>query len=419
MKPPPLPSAARSPRPRRRQHSRLLLWFVLIAVPILCIAVTFFVLRDRAQAGAGMPDYSVYSDGPEGLAQAAALLRNLGWQPVAVTRPIQQTHHRGLLILVEPVRVAGPLGPGPALSDSDVDGLLEWVHKGNTLLYCGSHNTRLHDRLAVRLTEAAGTDTVFRAAPGAVGEYTAGIDRIGLESKATVTGRKAVPLWWLGSQPAAVAVPHGTGRVLIVPDPSLLTHRGLLREDNAVFLYNLAALDSDEGRVYFDEYHHGIRSGGGYWSYLHYHNQHWILLQLLVAAGLAVWAVGRRLGPAVPMPVTRRADGVDYASSVARIYEKAEVRPLVAGIYARSFLDSLTRHLRLRRNAEPAEILMTWRQRYDKRSARVLERLLGEAAALRETRVEAARLLRTAQRFDGFLDEYVRRKKAHGAALHG
>src|SRR5439155_750646 len=92
----------------------------------------------------------------------------------------------------------------------------------------------------------------------------AGRRRAAQARPAAVAGRGAVPLWWLGGQPAAVLVRHGRGRVLVVPDPSLLTHRGLLREDNVIFLYNVAALDAEDGRVYFDEYHHGIRSGGGY-----------------------------------------------------------------------------------------------------------------------------------------------------------
>src|SRR5438445_709695 len=81
---------------------------------------------------------------------------------------------------------------------------------------------------------------------------------------------------------------------------------------------------------------------------------------------------GRRLGPAVPLPVTKRADGVDYASSVARIYQKADTRPLVAGVLRRHFVDALTRHLRLRRNAEPREILTAWRVRHSDASAREL-----------------------------------------------
>jgi len=49
------------------------------------------------------------SDEADGLAEAAYLLSRLGFRPVAVTRPIQDTRQRGLLILVEPQQ-AGVLG---------------------------------------------------------------------------------------------------------------------------------------------------------------------------------------------------------------------------------------------------------------------------------------------------------------------
>jgi hypothetical protein len=360
-----------------RRRSRITPALVLAASVAICLAVVYFLLEARARAGRGMPDYSVYSDAPDGLAQAAGVLRKLGWQPVAVTRPIQQTRYKGLLILVEPHKAGVQLAREQPISDTDVDGLLDWVAQGNTLLLCCSRQTRLHDRLAVGVDEAgADEDDVLHARPGAVGEYTARVDGIGLESPATIGGRGMVPLWLVGGRPAAVLVRHGKGRVLVAADPSLLTHRGLLREDNVVFLYNLAALDAEDGRVYFDEYHHGIRSGGGYWNYLRYHHQHWVVVDLVLLACLALWAVGRRLGPAVPMPAPRRADGVDYAHSVARIYQKSDVRPLAAGVLARHFLDTLTRHLRLRRHAEPREILAAWRQRHTKASARELDDLL-------------------------------------------
>jgi hypothetical protein len=401
-------------RQRRRQQSRFVLWVALVGVAIGSVAVLYMILSKRATAGADMPEYSVYSDGPDGFAQAAALLRNLGWQPVAVTRPIQQTHHRGLLILAESMDPLPGLGIAPKLSDNDVDNLLDWVKQGNTLLFLSPENTRLSEKLGVNIIEAARRDdTIYQAKPGAVGEYTARVDRVGLERTSTVSGRKSVPLWWLGDRPAAVAVQHGAGRILIVPDPSVLTHRGLRREDNAVFLYNLAALDAEEGRVYFDEYHHGIRSSGGLWSYLRYHGQHWIILQLVLVALMALWANGRRLGPATPIPVTKTADGVDYASSVARIYQKAEVRPLVAGILARHFFGGVTGHLRLRRSAPCVEILAEWRQRHGERSAHVLGHLLDAAEDLRNGRkVGSEQLLGLAQRFDSFLTQQVRSKIA-------
>jgi hypothetical protein len=400
----------------RGQRSRLLIWLVLLSTVAVCGAVVVVVLRSRARAGQGMPPYSVYSDAPDGLATAADVLRKLGWQPVAVTRPIQQTHHRGLLLLVEPRRASMELVPGPELSDTDVTGLLDWVSRGNTLLLCGMRNTRLHDKVGVEIIPSGEdtADVIYEAVPGAAGAYTARIERLSLESKATVQGRGIVPLWWFGDRPAAALVRHGAGRVLIVPDASLLTHRGLLRDDNVLFLYNLAALDAVDGRVYFDEYHHGIRSGGGYWSYLRFHDQHWVLLHLALLAGLAVWATGRRLGPAVPLRPRMQTDGVDFASSVARIYEKADARPLIAGVLARHFLDAVTAHLRLRRLAAPAEIMVAWRQRYAEKSARRLNDLLRAVEALAASAEPghtpaAVDLMATAQEADEFVQTYIRK----------
>jgi hypothetical protein len=367
-------------------------------------------MSQRARAGHGLPDYSVYSDDEEGLATAAALLRQLGWRPVAVTRPIQQTHHRGLLILVEPqpTGLAAVFG-GEGVNDTDVDALLDWVKKGNTLLYCAAKTSKLHKKLSVKIHESGGPgEAVLQALPATAGGYTARVDSIGVEDPAFITAAGALPLWSRAGKRGAVLVKHGQGRVLVLADPSVLTHRGLLREDNAIFLYNVAALDAEDGNVYFDEYHRGIRAGGGYWNYLRYHHQQWLVLQLVLVAGLTLWAVGRRLGPPVPIPVTRQADGVDYASSVARIYQKADLRPLVAQVLARHFLDALTRSLRLPRSAAPRAILITWKSRHSPESLQELQTLL-DRIEIKEQTEDA--LVRLARDLDRFLDRLQTRKR--------
>jgi hypothetical protein len=305
---------------------------------------------------------------------------------VAVTRPIQQTRHRGLLILVEPNASAGLIGMQPGLSEADAKGLLDWVARGNTLLLSGREQTELHDALGVGLKtdpDAAREEDVRVAEPAEVGGYTDRVDRLGVEGPDSVRAGSGVPLWWVDGQPGAVLVRHGSGRVLVLPDTSLLTHRGLLRQDNVLFLYNVTALDAVDGRVYFDEYHHGLRSGGGIWGYLRYHDQQWGLVQLLLVALVGVWMVAVRLGPAVPVPKERRADAVDYAGAVARIYQRAGARHRLASGLVRDFSARLTRHLRLRPMALPVQILALWRKRHADESASRLEYLLRGTAELR------------------------------------
>src|SRR5262249_3094661 len=136
------------------------------------------------------------------------------------------------------------------------------------------------------------------------------VRQVVVEGRHTLSGR-GVPLWYVGTEPGAVLLRHGNGRVLVVADPTLFTQRGLRRGDNAVLLANLAALHAHRGRVYYDEYHHGLRSGGGFFGYLRHHGMQHAVLPLLVVVGVAVWAVAVRLGPALPVVREARADAVD------------------------------------------------------------------------------------------------------------
>jgi hypothetical protein len=352
----------------------------------------YSILNHRAEAGKGMPSFSLYARDRDGLGSAALVLHKLGWQPIALTRPIQHTQYRGLLILVEP-RVEGMFGPTPGLSEADSKGLLSWVAAGNTLLLCGRERTELHDLLHVKLrTDPDAEERVLHLAePGEAGGYTDRIEHLEVEGEDGARAELGVPLWYVDGSPGAVLVRHGAGRVLIVPDPSLLTQRGLSRQDNVLFLYNLAVLDAAPGGpVYFDEYHHGLRSGGGTWGYLRYHDQQGSVLQLLLVALVAIWAVGIRLGPAVPRPRETRADAVDYAGAVARIYRRAGVRHVPARALVRDFLAKVSRRLRLRPTASPAQIVAAWRKQHPDQPPTRLEELLHGTSELRQVAAEEA-----------------------------
>src|SRR5262249_61761438 len=132
-----------------------------------------------------------YSEASDGLGEAAHLLRQLGWQPVAVTRPIQNTRHRGLLILTEPTP-DGPLGGDEdAIPEGDARALLHWVEEGNTLLLCGRTHTDLHEALRVHVTaDSRPAGDLFTTVDlGAAGGYTQGIRPLGVGSQ----GRPPAP----------------------------------------------------------------------------------------------------------------------------------------------------------------------------------------------------------------------------------
>jgi hypothetical protein len=363
------------------------------------VLVVYRVLDERMQSGKGLPAFSVYSEQGDGLGEAAHLLRQLGWQAEPLTRLPIPGLERGLLIVAS---------PEPAeVGDADARALLAWVEAGNTLLLAGNQQTPLHQALDLAVQRpAAGEDEPLTLAPDTPGPYTEGIDRLSVLDRASLRGPDALPLWWVGDRPGALLLRRGKGRVLAVADPSLLTRRGLNRADNVLFLVNVVEHDARGGVVYFDEYHHGFRSSGGFWGYLGHYRQQLTLLPLLVVVGAALWMLAVRLGPAVPVPPELRADAVDYASALARLYETTGARRRLARALARGFLESLTRFLRIRRNALPAEVLSAWRQAEPATAPRLQELLRG-VAELRRGDVAERDLLHWARAFDQFQREVL------------
>src|SRR5262249_32639242 len=192
-------------RTRDRMASLLPRLLLLLVFGIFAVAVVH-VLRARADAGKGMPPFSVYSEEGDGLAAAAQVLRRLGFEPVALSRPIQDTRHRGLLILAEPEAGTHLTEETGQLSDLDTQALLAWVKQGNTILLLGRHMTSLHRALGVEIAtdlRAASGDRLPRkeivlSRPRG---YTAGISRLEVEGTDTLRvsdnsrADAQLPLW--------------------------------------------------------------------------------------------------------------------------------------------------------------------------------------------------------------------------------
>jgi hypothetical protein len=337
------------------------------------------------------------------LSEAAHVLGRW-WTPVAVTRPIQNTDLRGLLIVAEPGR-SGPFqSEEDALSDAEAQAVLSWVEEGNTMLLSGRRNSRLHQLLGVATTgrPGPGPEAVQAVRLGEGGAYLDDVTRLSADGRAGLSAPSGLPLWWVGNGAGAVLLRHGKGRVIVVADPGMFANRGIGRDDNAWFLVNVAARDARGGKVYFDEYHHGFRSAVGFWGYLGHYGQRLALLPPMIVVAVVLWRWVVRLGPAVPTPRTEQADAVDYASALARLYRRAGARRTLARTLARGFLGALTKHLRLRRNSLPAEILAAWGQSNAGPSMERLKNLLHGVAELRKGDVTERQLLHWTRAFDEF-----------------
>ena len=380
--------------------SRFSCWLLTILLLGAFVAAAGFALRERLRSGKGLPAYSVYTDRGDGLGEAAHLLGKLDLTPVAMTRPAPLPGQRGLLIIAEPAE--------GAIGDNDAKALLKWVEKGNTLVLASRHFTSLHEELKVSLVSDEEEDRVtgHTVTLGPASDYTDGVSRLTVGTRSTVgkaTGAEV--LWRVGDAPGAILLKHKKGQVLILADATLFSGRGLRRDDNQWFLRNVAYWHEEDRVVLFDEYHHGFHSADGFWAYLGHYGERLALLPPLLVVLVALWRVGIRLGPAVPLPVTNQADAVDYASALGRLYRRTGALREPARALLRDFLAALTKHLRLRRNAIPAEMLAAWRQQHPGPTVDRLQGLLRGLAELRKPELTERQLLSWHQAFDRFRDE--------------
>jgi len=249
------------------------------------------------------------------------------------------------------------------------------------------------------------------------GGYNLDVNHLDVRPKAALQGgADAMPLWTINKEAGALLIRRGKGHVVVLADPDLLTRRGLVRPgsdpgtDSAVLLVNVVAMHAEDGKVYFDELHHGIHSAGGFWAYVGTYGESITLLLLFAVIGVALWRVAVRLGPPVSVPKLRQTDAVDYASALGLLYQRAGARRRLARALVGGFLGALTRHLRLRQRAVPAVVLAEWRQQH-KTGDQKLEELLRGVNELRRSAPTEQQLLQWTRAFDSFVNTELRGRK--------
>lgn len=387
------------------------------ALLAIILLVAYYLLSDQFDSGTGMPKYSVFSKESDGLAAASTVLTKLGYQPVPLTRPLLSTNASGLLFVIEPTIDSPILGPVVHLGELDTKALLQWVAEGNTLVLCTDSQTDLHDEINVTVDKAPkNKQKLFSVPTMPLPGYTVpGSDTdiytvrtIALSTSSYLVSSSGVPLWNVKNGIGALLLNYKSGRIILISDPNVFTHRNLAQADNVLFLANLATMDSINSRVYFDEFHHGIRSSGSYMDYIRRRKLHWIGYQLLCVVGLWLWMSSFRLGNAIRKEKPVQEDAVEYATAAARIYERAGIRSKLAEGMARDFLDRLTKHLRLRRNVGEQEILSAMQRRHGPEMTQELAPLLKKVLSFLNPKTAASLptrrgLLLTLQQLDSLI----------------
>ena len=292
---------------------------------------------------------------------AAALywtLQDLGIQTRRRTSPFLDADSlRGVVAIISPV---------VPVSEDEAGAVAEWIRGGGTLLYVPhpyETKSALLDTLGIRADWLRGVQVWSadtrdaRPRPHRWTEGVAtvkGFQRILRDTADVLRRADADTLLVVEGQLAGLTWRMGRGRVVAFSDPGPLRN-SQLKESGAATLFARVAADAARGdTLWFDEYHQGFDGGGsGMVSGMARHA--WrtlprgLLLQLLVAGALLLWAAGRRFGaPLQPEPVRRRSP-LEHVEALAGAYRQAGARRTAR----RLLLAGLAR--RLGRRAPPDE----------------------------------------------------------------
>jgi hypothetical protein len=276
------------------------------------VGIAMLLIFAQNTAASDSPQHSSLSDGRNGTSALVQLASRQG-------RPVQTV---GLTFsLPSPPATVFVFDPEP-FSPGEASSLVNWVRSGGTLVYA---DDGLDTRLAVAFDlHKSGPAPVLGEA---VTPALAGVRQVGDDSFSEPyrpTPAQAVLLQSRTSAALALEERIGSGRVLALASPELVSNGWLTQYDNAVLAADLVSLTP--GPVAFDEFHHGLgANGGGDWTSTP-------LGEGLFAAALAIFLGlllrGRAFGPRVALPSGAGRSAADYTAAVGNLLRRAGGREL-------------------------------------------------------------------------------------------
>ena len=134
---------------------------------------------------------------------------------------------------------------------------------------------------------------------------------------------------------AVVEAKYGSGRVIFVSDPFVVSNGGIATADNAQLAINLVSTD---GIIAFDEYHQGFGTNTNrFFQFFAGTPFVAIFAQLLALTGLVFYSRSRRFARPRPEPEPDRRTKLEYISAMAELQRRARAYDLAMENVFRDF----------------------------------------------------------------------------------
>lgn len=313
---------------------------ILIGLLLLFGVLTYLLAGREEGSKEKYPHYSAFNAGASGYKAAYLLLKQRG-VPVA---PFQKEakelpEDARVFISSSPYFAMSLVGGGARWSEEEKDAIIEWVRDGGVLILLEDDVSVLTEELD--LDAAAGQKLDVNLTPAQPAPFLTGVKEVHFSGSSRWVKKPDRAITVFGDKdPAIVAIARGSGVIYAFAAPQVISNRHLTEADNArLFVQmvegHLAVATkggTGKGRVYFDEYRQGYKSGQTFLGALGRSGQ-FAIIQLVVLSLLIAYSAGKRFGLPRPLPAASRVSS-EYVSSVAMVYQRARARDTVLeGVY--------------------------------------------------------------------------------------
>ncbi len=246
--------------------------------------------------------------------------------------------------------VLEPLFP----TETELQPLDDWVEAGGTLIAIGDqygmyvlldHYHFGLDYLPENVTSPA-NETPLLDSP-------VGLDLKNVKVKTVLQSERDdfVVLAAYGGKPVLVSFEQRKGRVILGTIPESFTNAGLKEAGNPELVLNILALARAKGTVWFDEWHHGVRSSSpilGPSEFLRRTPVGHALLFATAVIFIVLFIQGRGFGRPVPLPQEiKRRGALEHVTGIANLSRRAAHRSAVMMQYHQQIKRKLGQRYRL------------------------------------------------------------------------
>lgn len=309
---------------------------------------------------------STYNRKPSGLSALNEIAQKAGLNCRTWESPYRQLSDitRGALVIVD---------PNQSLQEFECEQILNWVHKGNQLIFVDQFvfqlSRQMLEKLSIR-TEVLdeGLEEISIEVDHNKPEFQH-IEKLVVSADTLLKGGREI-LTHDDKGAIFVQVEHGEGTIVVGSAPSIWSNRRLMKKEswpNYQLFVNL--LSNAKGQILFDERCHGFTGASNVFIVLARGWVGLIVAQLLLMLAVACVSNWQRFGAPEIVNRARKISNLEFIFGLANAYRRARANTTVLEIIGQSFRHRMCKDAGVSPHDPNDKLIEAWRNFGDEADA--------------------------------------------------